>query len=54
VKSKTAPRVRRTHFEVIPVAAVVRLAEAARAGAPAQPGAPKKRKGPKPGSRTRS
>ena len=54
VKSKTAPaRVRRTNFEVIPVAAVVRLAEASKAGAPAHPGKPKKRKGPKPGSRSR-
>ena len=34
VKSKTAPaRVRRTNFEVIPVAAVVRLAEASKAAA---------------------
>jgi hypothetical protein len=56
VKSKTAPaRVRRrTNFEVIPVAAVVRLAQVSKAGAPAHPGKPKKRKGPKPGSRSRS
>jgi len=53
VKAKPAPApVRRTHFKVIPLAAVVRLTSGSRSGA--HPGAPEKRKGPKRGSRVRS